>query len=48
MENMSPRGDPGGDEYKNPLTKDSAGAGGDDSEPGSGGKPGDEENDDNG
>jgi HK97 family phage portal protein len=31
MENMSPRTDPGGDEYKNPLTKDSAGGAGADS-----------------
>jgi hypothetical protein len=27
MENMSPRTDPGGDEYKNPVTKDSGTAG---------------------
>jgi HK97 family phage portal protein len=49
MENMSPRMDPGGDKYENPLTKDSAGDGADASATGSGGKPGSgEENDDNG
>ncbi|MBR0695957.1 phage portal protein [Bradyrhizobium lablabi] len=47
-ENMSPRTDPGGDEYKNPLTKDSAGGARGDDEAGdqSGSSPNEDGNDD--
>jgi HK97 family phage portal protein len=40
FENMSPRTDEGGDEYKNPLTKDSGAAGGDDAGDGGAGGQG--------
>ncbi|MBW7967566.1 phage portal protein [Bradyrhizobium sp. BR 10261] len=42
-ENMSPRTDEGGDDYKNPLTKDSGAASGDGGDAGQGGKGSTEE-----
>jgi HK97 family phage portal protein len=49
FENMSPRSDPEGNEYKNPLTKDSAGDSGDDAAggDGKGGKDNGDEGDSN-